>query len=182
MTSTFAFSARTHAILLIVSGSFVLKTSSSCGPVVPMRALPRPITHCVPLVFHVYQVHYPSHDVARSYLIDTDSSRDLLFVEIVVKDRFKGFKIGSRRGTKEMRRICATVQKRWHNHENATVITCLLRGVHGLVLCKRGLKLQSAGSRLFIVKTFHSWIVLRFPFENCSINRPANYATAELSC
>lgn len=41
--STFAFSARTHAILLIVSGSFVLETSSSCGLVVPMRALPRPM-------------------------------------------------------------------------------------------------------------------------------------------
>ena len=40
--STFAFSARTHAILLIVSGSFVPKTSSSCGPVVPMREPPRP--------------------------------------------------------------------------------------------------------------------------------------------
>lgn len=41
--STFAFSARTHAILLIVSGSFVLETSSSCGLVVPMRVLPRPM-------------------------------------------------------------------------------------------------------------------------------------------
>lgn len=52
--STFAFSARTHAILLIVSGSFVLETSSSCGLVVPMRALPRPMgRHRVPLVFAV---------------------------------------------------------------------------------------------------------------------------------
>lgn len=52
--STFAFSARTHAILLIVSGSFVLETSSSCGLVVPMRALPRPMgRHRVPLIFAV---------------------------------------------------------------------------------------------------------------------------------
>jgi len=51
---TFAFSARTHAILLIVSGSFVLETSSSCGLVVPMRALPRPMgRHRVPLIFAV---------------------------------------------------------------------------------------------------------------------------------
>jgi len=52
--STFAFSACTHAILLIVSGSFVLETSSSCGLVVPMRALPRPMgRHRVPLIFAV---------------------------------------------------------------------------------------------------------------------------------
>lgn len=52
--STFAFSVHTHAILLIVSGSFVLETSSSCGLVVPMRALPRPMgRHCVPLIFAV---------------------------------------------------------------------------------------------------------------------------------
>lgn len=46
--------AYTHAILLIVSGSFVLETSSSCDLVVPMRALPRPMgRYSVPLVFAV---------------------------------------------------------------------------------------------------------------------------------
>ena len=39
--STFAFSARPLAILLIVSGSFVLETSSSCGPVLSLGMLPR---------------------------------------------------------------------------------------------------------------------------------------------
>lgn len=48
------FCPYTHAILLIVSGSFVLETSSSCGLVVPMRALPRPMgRHRVPLIFAV---------------------------------------------------------------------------------------------------------------------------------
>lgn len=105
--STFAFSVRTHAILLIVSGSFVLETSSSCGLVVPMRALPRPMGwHRVPLVFAVdVAVAVVSHRRRRRSRPPPSSSASprRLRQDLLVSSR-------ERRGTRT--RASATLQKR----------------------------------------------------------------------